>query len=260
MDINVKSISIIYRMASTNQSQSANCERKDPQGGKLYIYINSLLNTKVSIHITEVGTNIKENLEILLNEQFGGKCIEEGYIKPKSIRIHSYSPGLVANELVDFHVMYHCQVSRPVEGQVVDCKVKTVTKAGVHAQCIDHDKNVPITVFIARDHHASNHEFQNLKEGDKIYACVIGTRFELNDPYICVIAKLISSKFTSRFQTSNTLARSEKQERIQIETVSDEESDEQDIKRDENIDAEQNSIDEQEDTDEESENEKDERE
>jgi hypothetical protein len=29
---------------------------------------------------------------------------------------------------------------------------------------------------------------------------VIGTRFELNDPYICVIAKLIPPKYSNRFQ------------------------------------------------------------
>ena len=178
---------------------TANCEKKEPQGGKLYLYMDSLMEARLSIHITEVGDNIKENLELLLNEQKGGKCTEDGYVKPKSIRIHSYSPGLVANELVEFHVIYHCQVSRPVEGQVLEAKVKTITKAGIHAQCIDKDSNIPITVFIARDHHMYNKEFQDINENDSIHACVIGVRYELNDPYICVIAKLIADQYSSRF-------------------------------------------------------------
>lgn len=178
---------------------TAHCEKKEPQGGKLYLYIQTLLSAKLSIHITEIGQNIKENLEILLNDQYTGKCIEDGYVKPNSARIHSYSPGLITNEMVEFHVMYHCQISRPVEGQVLDAKVKTITKAGIHAQCIDKEKNVPITVFIARDHHLYSQEFQDVKEGDNIYACVIGVRFELNDPYICVIAKLITSQYADKF-------------------------------------------------------------
>jgi len=68
--------------------------------------------------------------------------------------------------------------------------VKTVTKAGIHAQCVDKDGNVPITVFVARDHHQNSRDFQHVKAGDQIRVSVIGTRWELNDPYICVIARL----------------------------------------------------------------------
>lgn len=178
---------------------TANCEKKEPQGGKLYLYIQSLLEAKVPIHITEIGENIKENLELILNEQYGGKCMEDGYVKPNSIRIHSYSPGVVVNEMVQFHVVYHCEISRPVEGQVLETKVKTITKAGIHAECVDKDGNIPITVFIARDHHMYNQEFQDVNENDMIHACVIGVRFELNDPYICVIAKIISGKYNQKF-------------------------------------------------------------
>lgn len=172
-------------------SKPATCEGKYPQGNKIYLYLNSTIQSKIAIHITEIGENIKENLELVLTEQYGGKCTEEGYIKPDSIRIHSYSPGVVVNEMVEFHVIYNCQVARPVEGQVLEARVKTITKAGIHAQCLDENKNVPITVFIARDHHMYQNDFQHVKEGDRIFACVIGVRFELNDPYVCVIAKLI---------------------------------------------------------------------
>ena len=89
------------------QSTTAHCEKREPQGGKLFLYIQSLLRAKISIHITEIGANIKENLEAVLGDQYAGKCIEDGYVKPGSIRIHSYSPGMVANEMVEFHVLYN---------------------------------------------------------------------------------------------------------------------------------------------------------
>jgi hypothetical protein len=45
---------------------------------------------------------------------------------------------------------------------------KTITKAGVHAEVIDKEGNVPITVFVARDHHYTDRQFSELKENTKI--------------------------------------------------------------------------------------------
>ena len=49
----------------------------------------------------------------------------------------------------------------------------------------------PITVFLARDHYANNPLFLKLNEGDLINIKVIGTRFELNDKNIYIIAELL---------------------------------------------------------------------
>jgi hypothetical protein len=186
--------------STTNDSRPASCERDVPQGGKLYLYTNAIMTSKMTIHITEIGSITKQNLEQALIEQISNKCVIEGYIRPKSIRIQTYSSGAVRGENIDFHVIYQCQVANPVEGQVLAAVIKTITKAGIHAQCVDSDGNIPVTIFIARDHHANSQEFSTVKEGDEIHACVIGTRFELNDPYICVIAKLIPAKYANKFQ------------------------------------------------------------
>jgi hypothetical protein len=85
-------------------------------------------------------------------------------------------------------------VCHPVEGMLVECTTKTITKAGIHAEVVDEDGSVPVTVFIARDHHFTDKNFANVVENDKLVANVIGVRFELNDPYICVIAKLLEKK------------------------------------------------------------------
>jgi hypothetical protein len=45
-------------------------------------------------------------------------------------------------------------------------------------------------VFVAKDHNNLSAAFHAVKTGDTIQVKVIGTRFELNDPYICVIASL----------------------------------------------------------------------
>jgi hypothetical protein len=78
----------------------------------------------------------------------------------------------------------------PVEGMLMECTCKTVTKAGIHANVIDDEGNKPVTVFIARDHHYIDDRFQSIKENTRLTVKVIGIRFELNDLGICVIAKL----------------------------------------------------------------------
>ena len=47
---------------------------------------------------------------------------------------------------------------------------------------------------ITRDHHYNVDSFTNIKEGDIFEASVIGQRFELNDKFVSIIAKLKEPK------------------------------------------------------------------
>jgi len=153
-------------------------------------YIPSMLNKKVCLAISEIGKNVKQNLEKKLRNNIEGKCIPEGYIRQGSVTIITYSSGNVLNGQVEFQVTLECQICYPVEGTLIECLAKTITKAGIHGEVKDDDGNVPINVFIARDHHISDNYFTRIKEGDKFTASVIGVRFELNDPYITSVASL----------------------------------------------------------------------
>lgn len=155
------------------------------------VYLKSVLERKVCLNITEIGKSVKQNLEMKLEMQLGGKCVYEGYIKPKTVEIRSYSSGLVNGNNVEFYVTFDAMVCLPVEGMEIECVCKTITKAGIHAEVIDEQKNKPITMFIARDHHYLDSKFSNIKETDKITARVIGIRYELNDDFICTIGKLL---------------------------------------------------------------------
>lgn len=157
------------------------------------IYIKSTLTTKLSLHITEVGKNTKKNLEDTLKKRISNKCIIEGFVSPNSIKIVTYSSGSVNSDNIDFHIVYDCFVANPVEGMLIECVAKTITKAGIHAQVIDQDGNIPITVFVARDHHHIDSYFQSIKETHPITVKVIGSRYELYDPFICVIAELVNT-------------------------------------------------------------------
>ena len=159
---------------------------------KIYgVYIKSVLEKKVVLTINEIGSNIKEVLENKLSELIEGKCITEGYIKPKSIKIINYSCGNVNSSLVEFAVIFDAMVCLPVEDMKIECVCKTITKAGIHAQVIDDNNNMPITMFIARDHHHMDSKFSQIKVGDKLVSKVIGIRYELNDDFICSIGRLV---------------------------------------------------------------------
>ena len=175
------------------------------------IWMRNVLTRKILLPFKSIGSNIRENIKKTLEETLYNKCSKEGYIKKKSIQILSYSSGVVEANTVVFDVMFECDICRPVEGQIIPCKVMNVTRAGIRAK-YTREEDSPITIFIARDHHYNNEEFSKINLNDIINVKVIGQRYELNDTFISVIGELIQinnkesslneltggSKFTSK--------------------------------------------------------------
>jgi len=158
------------------------------------IYSRSIITRTIVLPITVIGNNLKQTLEEYISFHFEGKCVVEGFIKPLSTKIITYSSGVIKMGInVVFDVVFECEVCLPVEGTVLFCKVKTNTKAGITAESADENPS-PIIVFIARDHHYSNSQLSEIKEDDKINVRVIGQRFELNDKYISIIGELIKDR------------------------------------------------------------------
>ena len=73
----------------------------------------------------------------------------------------------------------------------VECTCKSVTKAGIHAEVVDRKGNVPIIIFVARDHHLMNSLYETVRENTKLIVSIIGVRFELNDEHVSAIGKLV---------------------------------------------------------------------
>ena len=162
---------------------------------KYGVYIRSVLQMKIALIITEIGKNLTQNLENVIRLKTEGKCIAEGFIRPNSVRVLSYSSGAIKDDHVEFHATYECMVCYPVKDMIVSCTVSEVTKAGIHAYVKDVDSdNVPITVFIARDHHSTSKYFNSIKEKAPVDARIIGIRFELNDPSITTLAAIVEPK------------------------------------------------------------------
>ena len=158
------------------------------------VYINSMLSKKVVLKITEIGKNIKQNLEKKIKYSIEGKCVAEGFIRPKTVEVVSYSCGLVKDDHIEFQVVYRCLVCNPIKDIEMECMVKNITKAGIHAEVRDNEDNVPITIFVARDHNYTNSMFETVEKDMVIRVKIIGVRFELNDPSITAIAYLLDKK------------------------------------------------------------------
>jgi len=154
------------------------------------IYSKSLITHRVILKIVHVGNNIKQTLEKSIAAQMEGKCIIDGYVKPNSVSVLTYSSGVVRSSDIEFQVVFECLVCSPVEGMIFSCIAKNITKAGIRAE-INEDPS-PMVIFIARDHHYKSNYFSNVKENDTIRVKVIGQRYELNDKYVSVIAELIT--------------------------------------------------------------------
>ena len=177
-------------MATTQKNYNKNPQ---PQRNEYSVYARNMISMKIHLKMSEVGDGTKQNLEKKIVHRTEGKCIPEGFVRPDSVKIISYSSGVVKMNLIEFQVVFECLICNPVEGQTVECTTKSITKAGIHAEVMTDGKFIPMKVFLARDHNYSNRAFGNIKENETINVRIIGKRFELNDPYIVAIASFVES-------------------------------------------------------------------
>jgi DNA-directed RNA polymerase subunit E'/Rpb7 len=171
-------------------------QKKKKEQKFIPIYSKSLITRSITLSINKIGKNIKQTIEKEISNQIEGKCIVEGFVRPNSSRIVTYSSGLIVNgNNILFEVVFECDICFPVEGTLISCVAKNITKAGIRAESADEVPS-PVVIFIARDHHYNNNYFSSIHESDIINVRVIGQRFELNDKYVSIIAELVPMKPT----------------------------------------------------------------
>lgn len=162
------------------------------------VYMNTLLTRKIQVSFNKIGKNIKEVLEKSVKREIEGKCTVEGYVKSNSVKVLTYSSGVLFENKVEFDVVFECLVCCPVEGMLIKCNVKNKTQAGIRAVIgsksgTDEEKS-PIVVYVTRDHHYNNKYFNAVNENEEITIRVIGQRYELNDEQVSVIGEIVEPK------------------------------------------------------------------
>ena len=180
------------------------------------VYSRCLITRKLMLPITAIGSNIKEIIEQNIANLFEGKCLVEGYIKPSSSKVITYSSGTIERGIyIIFEIVFECDVCFPVEGTKMLCVAKNITKAGIRAESADASPS-PVVVFIARDHHYNHQHFSTIQEGDKFEIRVIGQRFELNDKYVSVIGEVITPKTDKDFSKPGKTGKEPMKPRIEF--------------------------------------------
>ncbi len=189
---------------SSSTSKKINKAKTKKSKRQRGIFMKNVLSRRVILPFHSVGSNIRENIKRKLEGNLYNKCTKEGYIRNNSIVILSYSSGVIEADNVIFDVMFECEICHPVEGQIIKCQVKNITRAGIRAIYNSKDIKSPITIFIARDHHYNNEEFSKITETQDITIQVIGIRYELNDETISVLGELKTTK-TNKPKTKVTI-------------------------------------------------------
>lgn len=163
-----------------------------------YIFTRSVLTMKIHMKMNEIGKELRKNLETKIRAKVEGKCISEGYVRPNSVKVVSYSSGNVAYEFIEFQAVFECDICHPVQDMNIECKVVSITRAGIQAEVKLDDGNVPLVIYVARDHNYSSELYEEIQEGHKIIARIRGIRYELNDPSISAIATLVNPATLNR--------------------------------------------------------------
>lgn len=159
------------------------------------VYSLSQITKSIMLPISAIGKALHQTIERTIGSMVEGKCIVEGFVKTGSVRVITYSSGLVKSDSVLFNVVFECSVCYPVSGMLLNCTAKNITKAGIRAESSEETPS-PFVLFISRDHFYASDYFNTIEEKEKFVARVIAQRFELNDKYVSIIAELVPPKET----------------------------------------------------------------
>ena len=128
---------------------------------------------------------------ILLNkikENYGDRCVSNGYLDGSSIEIIERTIGkIIASHLngdIIYDVRFSANICNPIKGMEITATVENINKMGIMA------KVKPLVIVLARQHHVNRKCFKNITVGQEIKLVVVGSRFELNDKEISVIGYL----------------------------------------------------------------------
>ena len=111
------------------------------------IYSRCLITRNIIVQVKDIGSNIESILESYVVFMCEGKCIPEGFVKPKTIKIVTYSFGLIQGINASFEVVFECEVCFPVEGMNIYCVAVNITKAGIRGES-STDTPSPFVVFV----------------------------------------------------------------------------------------------------------------
>ena len=151
------------------------------------LYVPSVLNVPLSVPFHQAGKNMDSYFMAYAAEHLEGKCWKEGFVKPGSSKVFSYTAGRLHGTTIEYQILYLVEVCFPYEGMEVECIVKHVNKIGIRATV--REKQNPLVLYVTREHN-SDVSIDDYKPGQKIKVKVLGHRFEQGDSFIGCLAEM----------------------------------------------------------------------
>jgi DNA-directed RNA polymerase subunit E'/Rpb7 len=197
---NVYTFKVQYDIQGTQLLPSANLNEKPVSIEKPIkverieddaMYIPSLLKESMMVPFEHAGRNMESYFMAYASEKIEGRCWKEGFVRPGSSKVVSYTAGRLNGTLIEFHVLYHVSVCYPYEKMEVECIIRQINKIGIRATI--REKQNPMVLYITREHNP-NVIMEEFTIGQKIKTRVLGHRFEPGDPSLLVMAELMSGK------------------------------------------------------------------
>jgi hypothetical protein len=149
------------------------------------MFSKAILTQPVSLHTSDFAYGDEKELILhKLTEANQGQCIHEGFVRPDSIQLVSYSAGECNGAFIQYTVEFECDICTLYEGMVLSkCTVTDVyVSAGVVAELYLPDVTPPvpfIRIYVHRDTHLDQTEqLEKIQEKDQIDVVVIGVRFQ----------------------------------------------------------------------------------
>ena len=162
------------------------------QLSSMSIFVVSNLSRPIQIPVAQISGETKvENLfKSILDSELEGKCAVEGFIKKGSIVLSKYSVGILKEHQVCFTVNFTADVLYPVKDQILKCTVIGPNHYGLHCKLKEEGHSEACDIYIPRDHHHPTARLSKYSAGSDIEVKVAGSRFEVNDQQITVIASI----------------------------------------------------------------------
>lgn len=156
------------------------------------LYKQMTLKKNIYILPTDIHKNIDDLIKQKLDNDLNGLCIKEGYVKPFSnvILLRSEGSLKISNfkAVIYYNIKYNTMICNPIEGQIFDCIVSDVNVSIINCY-IETEETSPLNIFLSKQHHLGNVEYEKLKPNDNIKVKVLAKKFNYLDKKIFVIAE-----------------------------------------------------------------------
>lgn len=166
------------------------------------LYDRQMVQFKVVLSFNEITTSIESRFIEYAKRHIMGKCHKEGFISFKYVKIIDYSSAVLQGNKAHFDVKYEFDICYPYEDMELYCEIESITKIGIKGIISKNKKRNPYIVFASRIHNpeafaseddqdVENQDENSYNIGDIIKVRVIGNKFEVNDPHISLLTKIV---------------------------------------------------------------------